>query len=222
MSMTEISAGSSYGYLTQHTAAQDQAVGRGGLAAYYEERDESPGMWVGGGLVGLDIEPGATVTENQMKALFAHGHHPMTSEALGVPFPQPPACSPLGAALAQHLAEHNEALGKPGCAPVSRAERAAARTAVAKEMFTAEHGRPPTEARELSSFIAVASRRHSDAIAGFDLTCSPVKSVSALWALAEPAMAARIEAAHRAAVADTMSWLESHAAYTRLGRNGIR
>jgi len=89
-------------------------------------------------------------------------------------------------------------------------------------MFNVERGRLPTDARELSSFIAVASRRRCDAIAGFDLTFSPVKSVSASWALADPAMAARIEAAHRAAVADTMSWLESHAAYTRLGHNGIR
>ena len=159
MSMTKISAGSGYGYLTQHTAAQDQAVGRGGLAAYYEERGESPGMWVGGGLAALDIEPGATVTEDQMKALFAHGHHPVTSEPLGVPFPKPAGSSPLGAALAQHLAEHNEALGKPRCAPVSPAVRAAARTAVATEMFNVEHGRLPTDARELSSFIAVASRR---------------------------------------------------------------
>ncbi|MCU1667932.1 MAG: TrwC relaxase [Blastococcus sp.] len=59
-------------------------------------------------------------------------------------------------------------------------------------------------------------------VAGYDLTFSPVKSVSALWALADPAVAAQIEAAHHAAVADTIGWLERTAVYTRLGTGGLR
>ena len=59
-------------------------------------------------------------------------------------------------------------------------------------------------------------------VAGYDLTFSPVKSVSALWALADPQKAAQIEAAHAAAVTDTIGWLERTAVYTLLGAGGIR
>jgi conjugative relaxase-like TrwC/TraI family protein len=59
-------------------------------------------------------------------------------------------------------------------------------------------------------------------VAGYDLTFSPVKSVSALWALAPREIAEQIEAAHHAAVADTLAWLERHAVFTRLGAGGVR
>jgi conjugative relaxase-like TrwC/TraI family protein len=49
-----------------------------------------------------------------------------------------------------------------------------------------------------------------------------VKSVSALWALADPRVAAQVEAAHTAAVTDTISWLERTAIYMRLGAGGLR
>ena len=55
---------------------------------------------------------------------------------------------------------------------------------LAREMFAAEYGRDPSDARELSGFLARASRQATTAVAGYDLTFSPVKSVSALWALA--------------------------------------
>jgi hypothetical protein len=93
---------------------------------------------------------------------------------------------------------------------------------VATELFTAEHGRPPQDARELAAAIAKHSRPQTTAVAGYDLTFSPVKSVSTLWALADPAVAARIEKAHRAAVADALAFIEQHALFSRTGANGIR
>lgn len=59
-------------------------------------------------------------------------------------------------------------------------------------------------------------------VAGFDLTFSPTKSVSALWAVAPPEAAAKIRAAHDAAVADALSFLETHAVFTREGSGGAR
>jgi conjugative relaxase-like TrwC/TraI family protein len=59
-------------------------------------------------------------------------------------------------------------------------------------------------------------------VAGFDLTFSPVKSVSTLWAVADPAVAAVIERAHRAAVKDALTFIEKHALFTRTGPQGIR
>jgi hypothetical protein len=38
-----------------------------------------------------------------------------------------------------------------------------------------------------------------------------VKSVSALWAVADPALAAVIERAHQAAVQDALTFIETHA-----------
>jgi hypothetical protein len=54
------------------------------------------------------------------------------------------------------------------------------------------------------------------------LTFSPVKSVSTLWAVAEPAVAAVIEQAHQAAVKDALPFIEKRALFTRTGPQGIR
>src|SRR5215218_8707074 len=76
--------------------------------------------------------------------------------------------------------------------------------------------------RELAGTIAKHSRPAAQAIAGFDLTFSPVKSVSTLWAVADPQIAAQIERAHHAAVHDALRFLEQHALLTREGPQGIR
>jgi conjugative relaxase-like TrwC/TraI family protein len=86
----------------------------------------------------------------------------------------------------------------------------------------AEHGREPVDARELAGQIAKDSRPRTQTVAGYDLTFSPVKSVSALWAIAEPAVAAVIERAHQAAVTDALTFIENHALFTRTGPQGIR
>ncbi len=61
-----------------------------------------------------------------------------------------------------------------------------------------------------------------DAVAGYDLTFSPVKSVSALWAVAPPEVAKVIRQAHNAAVLDALRFLEGHAIFTREGTDGVR
>ena len=75
---------------------------------------------------------------------------------------------------------------------------------------------------ELAGQIAKSSRPRAQTVAGFDLTFSPVKSVSTLWAVAEPAVAAAIERAHQAAVNDALSFIEQQALFTRTGPQGIR
>jgi conjugative relaxase-like TrwC/TraI family protein len=49
-----------------------------------------------------------------------------------------------------------------------------------------------------------------------------VKSVSTLWAVADPAVAATIERAHQAAVQEALTFVEEHALFTRTGPQGIR
>jgi TrwC relaxase len=53
MSLHKLTAGSGYDYLTRQVAALDATdKGHIGLASYYTERGESPGVWVGSGMEG--------------------------------------------------------------------------------------------------------------------------------------------------------------------------
>jgi conjugative relaxase-like TrwC/TraI family protein len=69
---------------------------------------------------------------------------------------------------------------------------------------------------------ALGRAYRSDGVAGYDLTFSPVKSVSALWAVAPPEVARAIKQAHNAAVLDALRFLEEHAIFTREGTDGVR
>ena len=223
MSLHKLSAGDGYIYLTRQVAAGDSTErGRTSLADYYAEKGETPGRWVGAGLAGLGMTPGEVVGEDQMVFLFGEGRHPDTGEPLGRPFPVYDSSSSYRAQVAAALAEHNAAGGRAAHAPVVADERAEIRSQVATRMFADKHGRAPTDARELSGFIAQVSRQPSAAVAGYDLTFSPVKSVSTLWALAPLQMAQQVQAAHRAAVEDTVVWLERDVAFTRVGSGGVR
>ena len=55
MSIHKLTAGSGYDYLTRQVAALDATEkGHTGLASYYTERGETPGVWIGSGLAGID------------------------------------------------------------------------------------------------------------------------------------------------------------------------
>ena len=84
MSIHKLTAGSGYDYLTRQVAALDAtAKGHVGLASYYTEHGESPGVWVGAGLAGIDgLEAGDAVTAEQMRALFGAGMHPLATQRL--------------------------------------------------------------------------------------------------------------------------------------------
>ena len=99
--------------------------------------------------------------------------------------------------------------------------RARVRNEVATEGFMARMGRPPS-GLELSSEVAQLSRNATTACAGFDVTFTPVKSVSALWAVAPQQVAAQIEEAHNAAVADALAYLEERVLFSRRGAGGVR
>ena len=177
-----------------------------------------------------------------MRALFGCGLHPLAelrqqqlegpdltvrdfqnAARLGVPFKIVDGeVSPFRLEVARRFAAMQTSAGLPVGAPLPAADRARVRTEVAREFFLSEHGREPMDARELAGQIAKDSRPRTQTVAGYDLTFSPVKSVSTLWAVAEPAVAAVIEQAHRAAVKDALAFIEKHALFTRTGPQGIR
>lgn len=243
MSIHKLTAGDGYSYLTRQVAAVD-ATDRGhtGLADYYSQRGESPGQWLGSALSDVDLHTGQEVTAEQMASLFAEGKHPdadaitrdlvtasggraaprdiATAVALGRPFKLIDTAPAFRVQVASRCAEVNAALGMPTDWPLTAVERAQIRTDVGRQMFAEEYGRAPKDPRELSSFIARHSRAATSAVAGFDLTFTPVKSVSALWAIAPREVAQEIRAAHHAAVQDALGWLERDAIYTRGGGDG--
>ena len=244
MSIHKLTAGSGYDYLTRQVAALDATEkGHTGLASYYTERGETPGVWIGSGLDGIDgLTAGDPVTAEQMRALFGCGLHPLAelrqrqlegpdlterdyqdAARLGAPFKIVDGdVSPFRLEVARRYAAIQTAAGLPADTPLPPTDRARVRTEVAREFFPAEHGREPIDARELAGQIAKDSRPRTQTVAGFDLTFSPVKSVSTLWAVAEPAVAAVIEQAHQAAVNDALAFIENHALFTRTGPQGIR
>jgi hypothetical protein len=177
------------------------------------------------------------VTAEQMRYLFGEGRHPLTAELtaeaadmaaaeqvtrLGLPFKTYRDDSPFRREVAARFAAVNRAAGRPACAALPAAERARIRTEVAREFFHRQHGRDPMDARELSGILTRLSRPARTAVAGYDLTFSPVKSVSTLWAVADRSVAAQVEEAHHAAVADALRFVERHALFSRVGANGVR
>ena len=107
MSMHKLTAGSGYDYLTRQVAALDSTEkGHTGLAAYYTERGEKPGVWIGSGMAGIDgLNAGDPVTAEQMRALFGAGMHPLAElriAAAGRAGPhrsRPPGGDPAGGAV---------------------------------------------------------------------------------------------------------------------------
>jgi hypothetical protein len=85
MSMHKLTAGAGYDYLTRQVAALDSTEkGHTGLASYYTERGETPGVWIGSGLDGIDgLSAGDSVTAEQMRALFGCGLYQCSSRPSG-------------------------------------------------------------------------------------------------------------------------------------------
>lgn len=217
MTLHKLSAGSGYEYLTRQVAAHDSTEqGRAALADYYLEKVESPGRWVGSGLVGIDgLEAGDAVTAEEMNHLFGFGCDPLTGLPLGSEYKlySNERVDEFNAEVARRIEETGQA---------SLDESANIRSEVARAFFVRERGRAPASARELSAALVRYSRPRQSAVAGFDLTFSPVKSVSALWAVAPREVADAIEAAHRLAVADALRFIETSALFTREGKDGAR
>ena len=242
MTLHKLTAGEGYTYLTRQVAAHD-ATSRGfdDLGTYYSEKGEAPGLWMGRGLDAVpDFSVGPNVTESQMKSLFGEGRHPNAEQIvadaalrglspaeatkaaqLGKPYLVHDASNMFQRRTAGAFRDYNTAQGLHADTPVPEDVRAAIRSRIATTMFVETFGREPGDARELSGHLARISRQSTTAVAGYDMSFSPVKSVSTLWAIAPREVAQVIEQAHHDAVKDTLTWLEDNATYTRVGARGV-
>ena len=189
MSIHKLTAGSGYDYLTRQVAAFDAtAKGHVGLASYYDERGESPGAWIGSGMVGIDgLQAGDPVTSEQRLALFGAGMHPLAAHRLqqlsdaNLSDDQVRAATRLGAPFrVMHTTPNRFQVevarrfaAVTGLGDLLAADRRDMRAEVAREFFQAEHGWFPADERELAATIVKLSRPPAQPIAGYDLTFSP-------------------------------------------------
>lgn len=242
LSIKKLPAGSGYDYLVKQVAVQDATVPAGGLTSYYSERGEAPGVWFGSGLAGLGLAPGDPVTAEQMASLFGDGEHPLAvrlrAEAaaagrspavvekagrLGRPFKGRDATPDVfGDEVAARCRAWNAAAGRPLRARVPDEVKAQLRTDVGRDLFRRSYGRDPLTVAELHGEIARWSKPAAVTVAGFDESFSPPKSVSALWAVADPQLSALVERCHQAAIRDTLAYQEREALFTRTGTDGVR
>lgn len=234
---TELSRSSLADYYSAKGEAPGRWMGRGlsalaGKAPAGIGAEDRQRIWA--------VAEGSEVSEAQMAALFGDGHHPnadrisaymgeqrlsgrahLGASKLGRAFDVRAGEPEFSRRLAVAYRDHNAEVGPHWNATIDPDVRAGIRTRIAVALFTEQYGRPPADDRELSGFIARNTRARTTAVAGYDLTFSPVKSVSSLWAIAPHAVSAQIEDAHDAAVADVLAWLEQSAAFTRTGTNGV-
>lgn len=193
LSIHRLNAGEGYQYLLRHVAAGD--VDRRmatPLTAYYTASGYPPGRWMGQGLSGLG--DGELVSGSEV-----------TESQMAALFGR--AEDPMA----------GRKLGEPYRVFKGPEERIRDRIRELEPALSdAERERAVTRIRREEM-----RKKSRQAVAGFDLTFSPVKSVSALWATADVGIQEQIVAAHHEAVADVLSLIEQHAAFTRSGDGGI-
>ena len=193
LSIHRLSAGDGYKYLLKHIAAADSdRLMATPLTAYYAADGYPPGRWAGSGLPGI--------ADGQLQAGDEVTEDQMTA---------------LFGRAEDPVTGHQ--LGRPFRVYRSLEERVAARTANLDPGLTADQ-----------RVTAVAEIRRTEsrqklrqAVAGFDVTFSPAKSVSALWATADVGVKEQVAKAHYEAVDDVLRVIEQQAAFSRTGDGGI-
>lgn len=190
--MRVMSAGHGYRYLLKSVAAGDGERDLSTpLTRYYQEAGTPPGRWMGSGVHALG--------DGQLRP----GDTVIEQQlALLLGMGRDPV---TGAALGRAYPVYR------GCE-----ERIAGRVALLdRELSVDERARAVTEIE-----ADEAERAPRRAVAGYDYTFSPAKSVSALWAVADAGTQALIVAAHHAAAADVLDLMERDVAATRTGATG--
>ncbi|GAA1874265.1 MobF family relaxase [Myceligenerans crystallogenes] len=195
VSLRVMSAGHGYKYLLRSVVRGDgDGITADALTRYYAGPGTPPGRWLGTGVADLGDDGERIAAGDQV-----------TEEQLA---------RLLGAGRDPVT---GEPLGRPYQVFATVPERIASRIEVL-----------PSDQDETERAVAVARIEAEErqagpksAVAGFDLTFSVPKSVSVLWGLADAHTQALIVAAHHAAVANVIEFLEREAAATRTGSGGI-
>ncbi|MDA8312129.1 MAG: relaxase domain-containing protein [Actinomycetota bacterium] len=197
ISLRRMSLGTGYRYLMESVAVGDGAPrGSSSLTSYYAQSGTPPGVFLGAGLAGLDdgrgIEPRTQVTEEHLFNLLGMCADPLTGTPLG---------------------------RQPNRSHLSVAKRIAARVAAIEATAT--------ETARTALVIAIEAEERAKTrtqrapVAGFDLTFSVSKSISAAWALADEETKAAIYECHRRAIDVVLAYAEREVFCSRSGTHGV-
>ncbi|MEH6381915.1 MAG: MobF family relaxase, partial [Dietzia cercidiphylli] len=232
MSLRAVHAGTGYQYLLRSVATHDADPQGMALSDYYAAKGTPPGRWIGSGLQGLNsqsVASGSTVTEAQMAALYGEGLHPDTDQMmadgqslsackLGRSFPIYTGGVDVLEAIS---AAEKTFLAVEGRRPTAD-ERGQIAEGAARPYYAEKFGYEHASGKDVIAWVNRERDQVRQAVAGFDFTFSPVKSVSVLWALADEQTASQVAALHHEAVAEALAWAEDNAIYTRVGTGGIK
>jgi conjugative relaxase-like TrwC/TraI family protein len=214
-------------------------------AHYYLEPHEAAGRWIGGGARAVGLTgPLDDAGEEAFRRLLA-GAHPLSGEQLAGPVwravlagrlpPRPLAEGLTEAARQRGLTNPSELFGDEelvdaylGVAarnhrrPFARMldPRIAEQLASAAGLDPVEVYRDPDAADAFSVALARADERYDARNAGYDVCVSAPKSVSTLFALADPDIASTVRAAHETAATTAIAYLERETAYGIRGHQG--
>lgn len=210
LSIGRIFAGEGWRYLWEQV---------GGGEDYYladVARGEAPGRW-GGRAAQSELDLMGTVSEEQMRRVFGALSHPTLELPLGR---APGSYRRLEERLASARARHEQ---EDAARWVER-ELALVEMGAVQDRIDAERSASRDRADERWARVEADIRRggQRQAVAGYDLTYSPPKSVSVLWAAAPPEGRRAIWAAHHEGVAAAMTFVETEAALSRSGYAGVR
>jgi hypothetical protein len=163
------------------------------VTRYFTDAGTPPGRWVGSGLAGLAGGAGMRTGS------------PVTGEQMELLFGH--GRDPVT----------GEKLGRGFRTPRSYRERVAARIRAVPAGLTNDERTERIEQIKTDE----RTRKMRYAVAGFDYTFNPAKSVSVLWALADREVREQITTAHHAAIGDVLALLERDVARTRVGADGV-
>jgi len=200
MTMHKLTDGAGYRYLLRTIATGDcQRNGADPVTGYYTESGNPSGRWIGRGLAGLGAV-GSTSAPGLPAGTV------VDEEAMARLFGH--GADPLT----------GTALGRAYRTTTPPADRIAAAVAALPAGMDAQ---ARSDAVEAITRVELA-KDTSHAVAGFDLTFTVMKSVSTLWALADPATRRAVHDAHSAAVNQAIEFLQDRALFTRTGVDGCR
>jgi TrwC relaxase len=190
-----------------------------GAEDYYSAdvaRGETAGRW-DGRAAEPELALSGEVTEEQMERVFGLMMHPTDNQVLGQsPRRYRSMAERLEAAQHAHQAQWTSEWARREMGLVDAGAGAARiNSELDGHRERAAEGWSETEAR-------IRRGGERAAVAGFDLTCSPPKSVSVLWAAADGGGREAIWRAHREGVAAALGYVEREAAWSRMGYNGVR
>lgn len=230
MSLKKVNAGNGYQYLLSSVATNDAPRESGQqLSDYYAQKGTPPGRWTGRGMAafGDDLPAGSEIVEAHMAALYGEGLHPLADEIvaqdglaaarLGRSFRVHTGNKPVLVALRDAEAADSKRLGRR----LSEEEKSYLVRTVGAPFFAQTHGREAANGREIVQWVNKEKQSVAQAVSGYDLTFSPVKSISVAWALADKDTAEMIQRCHDQAVEHTLAWAEDNVLFTRRGNGGI-